>query len=305
MNIKCGTKTIALIKISDDGRHPSRIEIPVPTVCPVCRSKLVKDGAHLFCRNDDCEARQDAKLKTWIKKRNILFIGDSLRDYLFEQSVVRTPADLYKLDQARLAATPSGAGVVGRNAERIMEQIEKSKTATLAEFIGSLGIPMCGRREAKHIIEDGVDTIGKWLRMTAADFEKLPRFSEGGTKAKAISDGIQKVRNLISDLLAQGVKIEEEEEPEEPEMVGATVLEGKAFCFTGAIQREENGKRLTRKDMWALVKLNGGTVHEKVQASTTYLVQADPDSQSSKTKKAEKLGVKVLAEADFFTMIGL
>jgi DNA ligase (NAD+) len=300
--IRAGDVIPKVIGVAQPGKD--RVEIEVPTVCPVCESELVKDGAHLFCRNDGCDARVDALVKSWVKKRNILYLGDTLREYLYEQGIVKTAADLYRLDVESLAEMPIGAGKVGRNAERIMAEIEKSKTATLAEFMGSLGIKMLGRREAKHIIDDGVDTLDKWLAMTADDFEKLPRFSTGGSKATAIAEGIDKVRDLIADLLEVGVKIEEPEEEEAEEVAGDGVLAGKSFCFTGAIQREENGKRLTRKDMWALVKANGGVAHEKPVAGTTYLVQADPESQSSKTKKAIKLGVEVLAEAAFFEMIG-
>ena len=81
-------------------------------------------------------------------------------------------------------------------------------------------------------------------------------------------------------------------------------LNGQSYCFTGGINKvDDSGVRYTRTRMWALVEANGGVVHEDVKAGTTYLVQADPDSQSSKTKKALKLGVKILGEDAFFESI--
>ena len=79
-------------------------------------------------------------------------------------------------------------------------------------------------------------------------------------------------------------------------------MEGRAFCFTGAIQREENGKRLVRNDMHKLVEEHGGEVAKNVTKADV-LVVADPSSTSSKVKQARDKGVTLMSEADFFKVI--
>jgi len=98
-------------------------------------------------------------------------------------------------------------------------------------------------------------------------------------------------------LLEAGVKITEEQKKE----IAMGKLNSRSYCFTGGINKvDANGIRYTRAMMWELTQNNGGIVHESVKPDTTFLVQADPDSQSSKTKKALKMGVGILSEEDFF-----
>jgi DNA ligase (NAD+) len=81
-------------------------------------------------------------------------------------------------------------------------------------------------------------------------------------------------------------------------------LNGMSFCFTGAVQAtDENGDRYKRSMLESLVKENGGQV-KSVSSGLTYLVQADPTSESGKTQKALKLGVKIISDVDFLKMIG-
>ena len=90
----------------------------------------------------------------------------------------------------------------------------------------------------------------------------------------------------------------------EPAIVTGGKLSNLSFCFTGTIEKtDENGERYTRKRMWEIVKVNGGKALEGVEAGLSFLVQADPTIISSKTKKALKLRVEIISEADFWKMV--
>jgi DNA ligase (NAD+) len=271
--------------------------IEAPVNCPFCGDRLKKDGAHIFCLNDQCSGIEIARLRSWIKKRNILFIGDSISGMLYE-SGIRTPDQLYTLRADWLADLPIGNGVIGERAIQICAEIEKSRICPLNEFVGSISIKFLGRREAQHLIDKGIDTLDKFLDMAEGQAITLL----GPTKGVEVVRGIQESRGLISKLLKVGVKVVNPIKKGREFKMGK--LDGMSFCFTGAIRREEDGKRLTRKDMWDLVIENGGEVNKDLTFKTEYLVQADPTSQSDKTKKALKHGTKILAEADFFKMIG-
>jgi NAD-dependent DNA ligase len=118
--------------------------------------------------------------------------------------------------------------------------------------------------------------------------------------------GIKKTRPLIDELLKY-VHITEATVATTPVVKDPATYGSRlngAFCFTGAINKVgPDGKRFTRNMMWEVVKANGGVVHEEVRGGTSFLVQVDPSSQSSKSKKASKLGVKIISEADFFKMV--
>jgi len=279
-----------------------REQIFTPTNCPVCFSELVKDGAHIKCMSDSCEGKQFRLLKTWITKRNILHIGDTLLETLYDNYGIRTPADLYGLTEDVLAAIPRGNGVVGSNAKRIMAELEKSKSCSLQEFWGSLGIQFLGRRQMEIMISQGIGQVDM-LSLDPERLSALEGFSE--RKATAVCEGICGVigRGLYQGLLDAGVRIVEEESPEAPVVSGGS-LAGKCFVFTGAIEKVgEDGKRFTRKMMWDVVVRNGGTTSDKVASGVDFLVQADPSKESSKTKKARKLGVEIISESDFWGMI--
>jgi DNA ligase (NAD+) len=150
-----------------------RKEITPPAECWYCGSPIVKDGVMHFCKNEDCKGKLYRLLKSWVDKRGILHIGDELLTILYESYGVKEPADLYRLTEDELAVIPRGAGVVGSNAKRIMAEIEKSKECPLGEFVGSLGIKFLGRRQAEIMTDQGVDTLKKFVTISAEELAKL------------------------------------------------------------------------------------------------------------------------------------
>lgn len=289
-------KVIALVKRGTD-RQP----IAIPTNCPSCDSTLVKDGAHLFCQNEECQGRAFRRLKTWIVKREIKFIGDELLAELFQNRGIKEPQDLYSLTEEKLAQMPRGNGIVGTLSKQIMAEIEKSKDCPLAELVGSLCIKFLGRRQAEILMENGITTLDKFLDLDVETLVTIPGFSAEGSKATEIVAGIGATKDIVQSLLDAGVRVAQPKA--QPKSEGG-ILEGKVFVFTGAIERvDSGGKRFTRGMMSELVQQNGGSVSSEVKKGVTHLVQADPSSQSNKTKKATKLGIEIISEKTFFEWI--
>jgi DNA ligase (NAD+) len=257
-------------------------------------------GVHIICQNDDCDGKNLGLVDSWLRKRNIKFIGDSILEMLYERGLVRKPQDLYALNEECLSNLPLGNGIVGERAKGIIAEIEKSKECSLNEFIGSLGVKFLGRRQAEIMVNQGVDTLDKFQTISIEKLSALEGFST--TKATGIVEGLAEMKETIKALLDAGVKITETKKEIKKEVVMGK-LNG-SFCFTGGINKvDADGVRYTRSRMWALVESNGGIVHEDVKSNTTFLVQADPSSQSSKTKKAVKMGVGILGEEEFFNSL--
>ena len=282
-------------------RPKDRKPITVPADCPFCGSKLVKTGVHVICKDDECDGKNLGIVESWIRKRNIKFIGDSILEMLYERGLVRKPQDLYYLKEEGLVDLPLGNGIVGERAKVIIAEIEKSKECKLFEFVGSLGVKFLGRRQAEIMINQGVDTLEKFQTISIESLSAMEGFST--IKATGIIEGLEDVRETIQALLDVGVKILETKEPKkENSTVGK--LNGQSYCFTGGINKvDDNGVRYTRKRMWELVEDNGGVIHENVKSNTNFLVQADPNQFSSKTRRAIKEGVKILSEEDFFNSL--
>jgi DNA ligase (NAD+) len=266
-----------------------------PVDCPFCGFKLVKIGVHVVCKNDACDGRNLGLVESWLRKRNIKFIGDSILAMLYEKGIVRKVSDLYYLKEGDLVNLPLGNGIVGERAKGIIAEIEKSRECPLNEFVGSLGVKFLGRRLAEIMIGKGIDTLEKFQNIDIESLSKMEGFST--TKATGIVEGLVTVKETIRALLEAGVKITEEQKKE----IVMGKLNSRSYCFTGGINKvDPNGIRYTRAMMWELTQNNGGIVHENIKPDTTFLVQVDPDSQSSKTKKALKMGVGILSEEDFF-----
>jgi len=253
------------------------------TACPACGSDVERDGPKLLCTNvANCSGTQFKKIQKWVKKRDIMYLGDSNLEALWNAGVVKGVPDLYRLTQASMV----GAGIGSGMAPKILAQIEKSTDCELADLIGSLSLDMLGRSEAGNLIGHGIDTLAKWKALTPKQISSLPGYQ--ATKGARISQAVQDNWSLIEEVAAcLAIKA-----PKKKAAGGK--LSGKSFCFTGTMEKP-------RKELEQMVEDAGGEVHS-VQKGLTYLVIADPNSQSSKAKKARKLGVSLISEDDFLKL---
>jgi NAD-dependent DNA ligase len=146
------------------------------------------------------------------------------------------------------------------------------------------------------MIKQGIDSLEKWVTLTVDQLNALPGFSDDGTKAVGIVDGIKKVRPVIKALLEAGIEIEAV--AQEPAVNPNGPLVGKIFVFTGALP-----SGTARSVAWDLTRQAGGQIKDSMTKGVTYLVCASPDSTSSKTIKAKRYGIKCISEEDWQKML--
>lgn len=267
-----------------------------PINCPVCHSILNVDGAFLICENDDCPGNKIGNIKKWILKTGIKTqgIGDRTIEILYEKGFIQQPSDLYKLDYEKVAELD---GFGKRSAELIKNIIESSRELTLQEFLSGLNIKNFSSETANLLIDHGYDTIDKILSININDIINIKGI--GLKTAEDLAKGLKKKVYIIYSLLHDGTGIN---------IIVKKKIDGKlsglSFCFTGAVGKinENTGKTYKREEMERIVIDNGGEV-KSVKNGLTYLVQADPESVSSKTKNAQNLGVTIISENKFFEMI--
>jgi DNA ligase (NAD+) len=270
----------------------------IPTQCPSCNEKLVEDGKFLICPNDNCDGLAIRNLRKWIDKLEIMDIGESIITSLFNHGFLEDPSDFYKLSTNDIASID---GLGRKSADKIIEHLEEKKEIPLPIFIAALNMTDFSTSTAESLVENGIDTIDKMFTATLEDLVAIK-----GIEAKTASQiikGLKEKKQIIQNLFSVGIKIKEKENKVMSKK--GSKLSGKSFCFTGKIEKiDDNGDRYTRDKMTELVIENGGDVADSVRKGLTYLVQADPNSHSSKTKKALQMGVEILSESDFFKMIG-
>ena len=274
-------------------------KLKVISNCPACGEPTVVDGVFLVCDNSECSGGKIGDLKKWVKKLDLNGIAGATLERLFEADLVETPDDLYKL-KPEVICELEGFG--SRSANKIIETLNSKKEVTFKEFIAGLNISNFSGETAELLEENGYDTVDKILSSNENDLVSIKGI--GLITAKEIIKGLKKKVKVIEKLYNVGIKIKPKES--KTKMSTNSILNGESYCFTGAIQKiDENGERFTREKMWSLVEENGGIVSKSITKEVTYLVTADPDSNSSKIQKARKSGINIISEDEFFKKVCL
>lgn len=255
---------------------------PRPTNCPVCDGRTEIRGASTKCTNPSCPAKGLAKINQWIKKTGIKYFGSARQKECFEAGLVMNPADLYVL-------TPESLGeIIGPgNAKHVLEEINSCRRLDLSVFMGSLGIPFLGRRNAQKLIAAGIDTLDQFLSLTPDN--RVPGFADN---LHDLCCGIQDNRELIQKLLDAGIKIVEPRASIESK--STIVSKSVSFCFTG-FRLHGTEKNLFIEKGW--VEKSG------VSRDLDYLVAKDINGNSSKIKKARDYDVNIISIDDFRQMM--
>jgi DNA ligase (NAD+) len=270
-----------------------------PKTCPTCGEPTTIKGKFLYCLNEECQSNIIGSLNKYIEKTEMLGISESTLVKLYEADLVKSPADLYRLNEDDILKLE---GFAVKSAKKVIEIINSKKELTLPIFIGSLNIPQFSSSMTEILIENGYNTLEAILNITKEQLIRLKGIEE--KTAVAFLSGISKKKQLIADLLNVGITIINKS------IVTSNVIGGKMqneiVVFTGAIQRiDSNGDRWTRKMLQQLVYDNGGSCADDIKNGVTLLVQADQNSTSSKSKKANSLGIKIVSEENFFKLLGM
>ena len=314
MKITCGNRTVELEIVSQ--RQP----IVEPHICPVCGGETNKDnrtGAMTKCMNPNCSAKAVGKVKRWVKSLDILGIGDDLLANM-SAAGINSPLDLYTVSEAKLTRLPSGNGVLGSSrAKAILSEIQaKGKNLTVDEFLGSLGISFLGKRRVQIVREKAngaLDQVEAWLDGHTI-FECAKKCSIGGTVSAInteLQDNVLLIENLLKYVQIKPIRATAISYGNEPTAMAAgidptdhiasattmkTPTTQYTIVLTGAMSRKRN-------EIAADIIAAGHLVKDSVTAGVTHLAQSDPTSQSSKTKKANSLGVAIISEAQLMEVI--
>ena len=259
----------------------------MPTACPVCGSHVHREddqAAHRCMGGLVCPAQRSGALLHFASRRalNIEGLGDKLVAQLVDKDLVRSPADLYRLDLATLTALDR---MGEKSAQNLLDEIEKSKRTTLARFLNALGIPQVGETTAALLAR----AYGDLDPLLDAGVEQLESIhGVGPNMARDIRaffdephnrEVIQRLRGVGVDWPAVVV-----------ESAAVRPLAGRTYVLTGALAG------MTREEAGARLQALGAKVTGSVSKKTTAVIAGA--EAGTKLDKAIQLGVPVLTEAD-------
>ncbi len=261
-----------------------------PKKCPVCGSDVVREEEFVAvkCVNFSCPAQIKGKIRHFASRdaMEIEGLGVMLIDQLVEKGLVKELPDIYRLNVEKLAALER---MGEKSAANIIEAIEASKKRTLNRLINALGIPDVGEHSAE-VLSDHYDSLEDLMR---ADEESLVKIHEiGDVVAKSITEFFKQkgTKEALARLKRSGVKFDLKEKKRQ----GAG-FSGKTFVITGTMES------YSRPEAEKKIRMLGGNASSSVSKNTDYLVLGK--EPGSKFDKAKKLGVKILNEGEFLSMV--
>ena len=281
-------------RVATPGPREESDRFVMPAACPECGSAIARLEGESVARCTGglfCPAQRKAALLHFASRRamDIEGVGDKLVDQLVDGRLVETPADLYRLDLARLSALER---MGGKSAANVLAAIERSKDATLGRFVYALGIRHVGEVTAKDLARH----FGSLDALMAADAAALAQAPDvGPVVAESVARFFAQPHNreVIAQLRAAGVRWAEGE-PARAAPAGA--FAGKIVVLTGTLSA------MSRDEARERIEAAGGRVTGSVSKKTDFVV-AGGDA-GSKLERARELGVEVLDEARFRAMLG-
>ncbi|MGN0328311.1 MAG: NAD-dependent DNA ligase LigA [Lachnospira sp.] len=271
----------------------------IPRVCPVCggatRIEESNEVKSLYCTNPDCQAKHIKSFSHFVSRdaMNIDGLSEATLEKFIQKGFIKRKADLYHIDRFKDEII-SMEGFGEKSYNNLIDAINKSRKTNLVRLVYGLGIDNVGLSNAKMIVKHLDNDPNRIMNVTSDELVGIDGVG------KVIADSIvsffddeEKCREY-TDILSE-VTLEEEDTSQ-----NSNILEGKTFVITGNVNHFPN-----RNALKSLIESMGGKVTGSVTGNTSYLINNDAMSNSTKNKTASKLGVPVITEEEFLEIAGI
>ena len=286
---KAGEIIPEVLSVVMEKRPEGTVPYQLPSCCPVCGAPVRRDedGAHVRCTGAECPAQILRTLAHFASRdaMDIEGLGIAVVENLVNAGLVKTPGDLYFLkaeDVARLDRMGE------KSAQNLIDAIAKSKQQDLSRLIYAFGIRQVGQKAGKIL-------AARFQSLDALEHATMEQLVEvediGAVTAQSILDWMAspQSQHLMARLRAAGVNTAAEEQGEDQRFSGMT------FVLTGGLER------FTREEAAELIEKRGGKAAGSVSKRTTYVVAGE--GAGSKLRKAQELGIPVLSEDEFLSLL--
>ena len=271
-------------------RPADAVEPHFPTLCPDCGAPLVKDEseARHYCTNEACPTRVKGAFLHFISRKAMnINAGEATIDQLYDKGYIRELPDLYRLGTEQLLSLD---GWKEKSAGNFLDSISASRNVPFSRVLFALGIRHIGETTAKTL-------TARFGNIEAMEKASRDEYLEVEDIGEVIADSLveyfadQGHRRIIEELRGFGLQFADNTASSRlsDRLQGCTVVVSGNFS-------------ISRDEMKALIAAHGGKNTGSVSGKTTYLL-AGEKAGPEKLAKAEKLGVKVITEEDFYSII--
>ena len=278
---------VVLVKEHREGSVP----FVMPSVCPSCGEQVIREEgeAAVRCTNTQCPAQLLRHLIHFVSRdaMDIDGLGPAILTQLVAEKLVSSPSDLYHLKKEDIVNMER---MGEKSADNLLKSIESSKERDLSRLLYALGIRHIGQRAAK-LLAAHFHTMEAVCNASLEEIESIDGYGLVMAESVVSYFSLNQTKELLDKLKECGLTMESEVKETQ------TLLSGKTFVLTGTLPH------YTRAEASAIIERLGGKVSSSVSKKTSYLL-AGEDS-GSKLKKAQKLGVTVLSEEDFWELCRL
>jgi DNA ligase (NAD+) len=265
-------------------------EFRMPKQCPLCGTDVIKPEGEVMhrCPNRACPSRGLETLINWTGIADIDGVGEQTIRILWEQGLVRSLPDLYRLTKEQLLGLDGFAEI---SATAAIEAIQRSKQVPFSRVLLGLNIPGVGWVLAQNLARH----FGDVDRLIAAAQEEVAEVEGyGPDRAEIVVEWFADEQNraLVEELRELGLRFElgEEDRPAEGPLTGST------YVVTGTLES------MSREEATAALEARGAKVTGSVSKKTTGLVVGE-EPGASKLTKAQREGVPLLTEAELLALI--
>ena len=284
-------------KITSVDRNKRSIEakkVLYASHCPDCQTELIRiegEADHYCPNHEGCPTQIVGRIQHFISRKamNIYGLGSETIELLYQQRLIVSYADLYALTYDQLIPLERMAD---KSVQNILDAIEESKKVPFERLLFALGIRYVGQTVAKKLASHfgSIDALAK------ADVETLVEVDEIGSRiAESVVDFFASLTNIqiIDQLKMYGLQFESKLAEHQPI---SNILSGQSFVISGVFSSH------SRDEIKKLVEDHGGKISSSLSSKTTYLLAGENMGQK-KQIKADELGISIIDEASFLSMI--
>lgn len=271
--------------------------IRIPDQCPVCggatQIRQVGEVRSLYCTNPDCQAKKIKSFALFVSRDalNIDGMSEATLEKFIAAGFIHEFADIFHLERHQEAITTM-EGFGQKSYDNLVAAAKTASHTTWPRVIYGLGIPGIGTANARMLCREFHWDFDRMRHAQKEELVLVDGIGEVLAEAWMGYFASEKNNGQVDRLLAE-LTIEQEEESQE-----TAVFSGMTFVITGSVEHFAN-----RKELQAAIEARGGKATSSVTSKTTYLINNDVTSNSSKNKKAKELGVPIISEQDFLAML--
>ena len=271
-------------------------QLPIPEYCPACHeeTKIVQDkeAKMLYCENPHCPAKRIKQFALFVSRDalNIEGLSEMTLEKFIGKGFIQEFPDLFSLKEHKEEIIAM-EGFGQKSYDKLIENAEKARETSLARLLYGLGIGGIGASNARVLSEAFHDDAEELSRAELSEVVSIkgigPILGESIVRYFKEEENCRLFRKLLSIL-----HLHKEEKAEN------TALSGKVFVITGSLVHFQNRKELEEE-----IRKAGASTASSVSKNTSYLINNDKNSSSSKNKKAQELGIPILSEEDFLKLL--